>query len=345
MVQEENIIDKIVEVVRQCGKLILEAERSSEMVDEKEGHANFVTTYDRKVQRILKDKLLAILPEAVFVGEEDDMQAPIQEGFAFIVEPIDGTTNFIKDYHASCISVGLARDAQPYIGVVYNPYLDEMYTAQKGKGAFCNGKQIHVSKEPLSNGLVVFGMAPYYEDLVQPSFDLAQEYFRQSLDIRRSGSAAIDLCSVAAGRTELFFELMLSPWDYAAGALLVQEAGGIVTTVEGKPRINVRLLGCGSEPLATEASPVIRVLQFPAKTYSGASNGTTGCIQEKELFTESSIESGHWLRDAEAFAYLSKQRRMDRCLIDNPAKVLDSVIGFLGIFVSPFMDFCGHLFG
>ena len=228
-----SLVDKIADVVRDCGKIMLEAVRTSDMVDEKEGHANFVTTYDKKVQETLKEKLTEILPAAAFVGEEDDIHASIQKGLAFIVDPIDGTTNFIKDYHVSAISVGLINDGRSYIGVVYNPYLDEMFTAERGKGAFLNGKPIHVSRNPLSEGIVLFGTAPYYEELSRKSFDLAYEYFRHALDIRRSGSAAIDLCSIAAGRAEVYFELRLSPWDYAAGSLIVEEAGGVVTTVDG----------------------------------------------------------------------------------------------------------------
>ena len=119
------------------------------------------------------------------------------------------------------------------MGVVYNPYLDEMFYAQRGKGAYLNGRRISVSGNPLKNGIVIFGTSPYYEELNRASFELAYDYFKKSLDIRRSGSAALDLCSVAAGRAELFFELRLSPWDYAAASLIVEEAGGIVTTVEG----------------------------------------------------------------------------------------------------------------
>lgn len=228
-----SLVDKIADVVRDCGKIMLEAVRTSDMVDAKEGHANFVTTYDKKVQETLKEKLTEILPAAAFVGEEDDIHTSIQKGLAFIVDPIDGTTNFIKDYHVSAISVGLINDGRSYIGVVYNPYLDEMFTAERGKGAFLNGKPIHVSRNPLSEGIVLFGTAPYYEELSRKSFDLAYEYFRHALDIRRSGSAAIDLCSIAAGRAEVYFELRLSPWDYAAGSLIVEEAGGVVTTVDG----------------------------------------------------------------------------------------------------------------
>lgn len=233
--EQDQLLKQITDAVRACGEIILHADRGKSCIDEKAGHANFVTTYDKKVQQELQEKLLQILPEAVFVGEEEDIHASIAEGYAFIVDPIDGTTNFIKNYHVSAISVGLARDGERYLGVVYNPYLNEMFTAVKGQGACLNGEPIHVSSEPLHNGIVLFGTAPYYEELSQKSFEMAYDYFKKALDIRRSGSAALDLCSVAAGRAEVFFELRLSPWDFAAGSLIVEEAGGKVTTVEGEP--------------------------------------------------------------------------------------------------------------
>lgn len=222
--------------MRECGEIIiLNADRSKSCVDEKAGHANFVTTYDKKVQQELRKRLLQILPEAVFVGEEEDIHASVAKGYAFIVDPIDGTTNFIKNYHMSAISVGLALDGERHMGIVYNPYLNEMFTAIKGYGAHLNGEPIHVSSEPLKNGIVLFGTAPYYEELNRRSFEMAYDYFKRSLDVRRSGSAALDLCSVAAGRAEVFFELRLCPWDFAAGSLIVEEAGGKVTTAEGEP--------------------------------------------------------------------------------------------------------------
>lgn len=229
----DSYIEKIEEIVRKCGKLILEADRSAIRIDSKSGSANFVTEYDEKVQAILKEELLKAIPEAVFVGEEGEQEKYDGTGLCFIVDPIDGTTNFIKDYHTSCISVGLIKGGKRYIGVVYNPYLDEMFTAKRGEGAYLNGKPIHVSNEPLSNGIVLVGTAPYYQELNEQTFDLMTKYFKASLDIRRSGSAAIDLCSVAAGRAELYFELKISPWDFAAGALIVEEAGGVVTTLDG----------------------------------------------------------------------------------------------------------------
>ena len=233
--EQKELLKKIADVVRECGTIILHADRSKSSIDEKAGHANFVTEYDKRIQQTLQKSLLGILPEAVFVGEEEEVHASIAKGYAFIVDPIDGTTNFIKDYHMSVVSVGLTLDGEKYMGVVYNPYSDEMFTAVKGQGAFLNDRPIHVSAQPLSNWLVLFGTAPYYEELSRRSFEMAYDYFKKALDVRRSGSAAFDLCSVAAGRAELFFELSLSPWDYAAGALILEEAGGKVTTIEGGP--------------------------------------------------------------------------------------------------------------
>lgn len=228
-------LQQIINIVRQAGDIMLNADRTSIQIDSKTGSANFVTEYDKKVESFLKSELLTAIPDAVFVGEEGEEKNYSLEGKCFIVDPIDGTTNFIKDYHMSCISVGLLEDGIPSLAVIYNPYLDEMYYAKKGEGAFCNGAPIHVSSQPLSNGIVLFGTSPYNVELNEKSFKMAFDYFKKALDIRRSGSAALDLCAIASGRAELYFELILSPWDYAAGALIVTEAGGVVTTIEGEP--------------------------------------------------------------------------------------------------------------
>lgn len=224
------LLKKIIAVVKECSKIMLTAHNVENKITEKEGTANFVTDYDRQVQRMLQKKLSILLPQAAFLGEEDEVHSFPREGYLFIVDPIDGTTNFIKDYKASCISVGLALDGEMYLGVVYNPYLDEMFWAERGKGAYCNGRSIHVSEQSIADGIVLFGTAPYYPQLTDKSFAMARHFFDHSLDIRRSGSAAIDLCSIAAGRAELFFEAKLSPWDFAAGSLIVEEAGGRCVT-------------------------------------------------------------------------------------------------------------------
>ncbi|MBQ6036494.1 MAG: inositol monophosphatase [Lachnospiraceae bacterium] len=237
MSRGEELIRQITAVVRQCGAWMLDADRTKAHTQTKEGHGNFVTYYDQKNQEYCKEAFAKILPEAVFVGEEEDIHAQIREGYAFIVDPIDGTMNFIRDYKESCISVGLLKDGEPYIGVVYNPYLDELFTAEKGHGAFLNGQPIHVSKNTIDNALVLFGTTPYYLDLARKAFDTAHDLFIKANDIRRSGSAALDICDVACGRADLFFELMLSPWDHAGASVILREAGGKITQCDGSPEI------------------------------------------------------------------------------------------------------------
>ena len=204
-------------------------------IDIKSGVADLVTEYDKKIQELLEIGLKKILPEAKFIGEEGSSDELSDEGHAFIVDPIDGTTNFVKDYHISAISVALLKGREVVAGVVYNPYLDETFSAIKGQGAYLNGRKISVSSQPLDKALVLFGTAPYDKHLFKETLEILSDYFYKALDVRRCGSAALDLCSVACGRAELYFELVVSPWDFAAGKLLVEEAGGVVTTLDGKP--------------------------------------------------------------------------------------------------------------
>ena len=233
MKEIHTILDEIIAAAKECGQVMLAADRSNIGIKDKAGKANFVTTYDCKIQEMLQMKLAQILPEAEFFGEEEDCQIDRNAEYIFVVDPIDGTTNFIKDYHMSCISIGLLRNGKRYLGVVHNPYLDETFHAISGEGAYMNGNMIHVSDDSLENSIVLFGSSPYNIELAKASFELAYEYFQKCLDIRRSGSAALDLCAIASGRAEIYFELILSPWDFAAGALIVEEAGGMVMTVEG----------------------------------------------------------------------------------------------------------------
>ena len=130
------LIEQIQQVMRDCGQLMLQADRSRADVETKGRSNNLVTKYDKAVQEILKERLLELVPEAHFVGEEEDVHESIAAGKAFIVDPIDGTTNFVKDYKASAISVAMTQDGAVELGLVYNPYLDEMFTAQRGKGAY-----------------------------------------------------------------------------------------------------------------------------------------------------------------------------------------------------------------
>ncbi|MBQ1234246.1 MAG: inositol monophosphatase [Oscillospiraceae bacterium] len=225
------MLQKIIDVVKDASKLM---DRENLQVHVKTVISDFVTSADVAVQEYLQKHLLEVLPGAGFVGEENDT-VDVDNEYTFIVDPIDGTSNFVRDLGLSCISVGLLHYGKPYIGVIYNPYLNEMYWAGRGIGAFCNETPIRVSSQPLSRGLVLFGTSPYNRRLAPETFRLAYACYMQALDIRRSGSAALDLCAIAVGRAELYIELTLSPWDYAAGSLLIAEAGGRITTLEGEP--------------------------------------------------------------------------------------------------------------
>ena len=230
-----ELINGICALVKECGRVMLEADRERMAIDIKSGVTDLVTEYDTKIQGQLQVGLKSLLPEAKFIGEEGSDDQLSDDGYAFVVDPIDGTTNFVKDYHWSAISVALLKGREAVAGVVYNPYLDEVFSAIKGEGAYCNGKRISVSAQPIGKALVLFGSSPYDKSLFPKTIEVLSDYFYKALDIRRSGSAALDLCSVACGRADIYFELQVSPWDFAAGKLLVEEAGGVVTDLDGKP--------------------------------------------------------------------------------------------------------------
>jgi myo-inositol-1(or 4)-monophosphatase len=228
------MFDKLSSIVRRAGDIILSADMNKAELEVKSGPGDFVTKYDRAVQDMLCDELKKVLPEAEFIGEETGLVNRKRNGYCFIVDPIDGTTNFAWNYRHSAVSIGLAHQEKIVIGLVYNPYTDELFYAEAGKGAYLNGKHIYASERRLKNGLVCFGSSPYDKTKADATFSLAKLLYKNSLDVRRSGSAALDICYIACGRCELFYEMTLSPWDYAAASLIVSEAGGMITTLQGE---------------------------------------------------------------------------------------------------------------
>lgn len=229
------MLDRIVPIVRAAGEIVLAAHDVLAQTHEKSSAADLVTDYDLAVERFLKEKLPPLMPGAIFFGEEEVKNADPTKGWAFIVDPIDGTTNFVRGLRQSAISVALARDGQVEYGVVYDPYRDEMFSARRGGGAFLNGRPVRVSTRPLAEGIFGMGTAIYDREYIRATMRVAEQLFRRSCDFRRMGAAALDLCYVACGRYEAFFEYILSPWDYAAASLLVTEAGGFVSTMDGRP--------------------------------------------------------------------------------------------------------------
>ena len=203
-------------------------------VDTKTSRRDLVTNIDKQNEKFLVGKIREFDSNAKILGEEGfGDQVHSTEGQIWIVDPIDGTMNFVHGFHHSCISVAYAERGVVRAGAIYNPYVDEMFTAIAGQGARLNGRPIHAAEAGLSESLVCFGSSPYAPELADRTFALTKALFLAGLDVRREASAALDLCSVAAGRAGLYFELQLSLWDYAAGVLIAEEAGGQCCTIDG----------------------------------------------------------------------------------------------------------------
>ncbi len=231
--RKNEILRAVMDAEREAAQLVLHARGI--LAETKTGHRDLVTEYDRRVQELLMRRLSEAEPGARFFCEELDRQDGLGEGLVFVIDPIDGTMNFVRGFHHSCLSVACLSDGELVAGAVYNPYVDEMFSAAAGGGAFLNGRAIRVSEQPLSESVVCFGTAPYRPELAERTFTLARRVFEHSLDLRREGSAALDLCSVAAGRAGVYYEFSVSFWDYAAGALIVREAGGRCCRADGTP--------------------------------------------------------------------------------------------------------------
>jgi len=228
------VMERLMAIIKKAGGMILAADLEHADVEVKSTRGDLRTNYDTAVEEFLRRELALVLPEAQFIGEESGLQKREADKYCFIVDPIDGTANFTWDYHHSAVSIALAKGERILAGLVYNPYLDELFHARAGEGAYLNGRLIQVSQRSLRDGLICFGTSPYDKTKAAATFSLARLLYEKSLDVRRSGSAALDLCYVACGRCDLFYEMSLYPWDYAAAALIVTEAGGMLATMEGE---------------------------------------------------------------------------------------------------------------
>lgn len=230
-VSEMNAVEELV----LSAKPFITDEADTDAVTEK-GDADFVTKVDLKVQSYIKSALLRDFPAIQFMGEEGERENIDFRKPVWILDPIDGTTNLIHRYNMSAVSLALVENGRAVFGLIYNPFHNELFKAAKGSGAFLNGKRINVSKTAeLRDSLVSIGTMPYVKTDADEKFELFKRIFLNSVDIRRGGSAALDLAYVACGRTDAFFESGLKPWDYAAGCIILEEAGGKVTDYDGNP--------------------------------------------------------------------------------------------------------------
>lgn len=225
----EEICKQAVEIVRTTGKFI-ESHAGKVTIEniELKGKNSLVSFVDKEAERMLVDGLASILPGSVFYTEEDTITNKDGE-WQWVVDPLDGTTNFLHNIPAYSVSVALRHNQESIIGIVYYISVNEMFHAIKGKGAFLNGKAIRVSEKLTNKALLATGF-PYYDfTYIDEYIDVLKLLMRETRGLRRMGSAAIDLAYVASGRFDIFFEYGLNPWDVAAGALIVKEAGGTVT--------------------------------------------------------------------------------------------------------------------
>jgi myo-inositol-1(or 4)-monophosphatase len=234
----DNIFLEAEKAVRSAGNLVLDKELYKKR-NKKSGDCNYVTEVDYAVQDFLFKELTRIIPNCNIIAEESSQNHYDFHRPTWILDPVDGTTNLMHQYNHSAVSLALVVDGKPTMGMIYNPYMNEMFFGLTGYGAYLNNKKIEVSEiSILKDCLIGFGTTPYDREKSDSTFRIVNNVFKNSQEIRRSGSAALDIAYVAASRIDGFFELRLQPWDYAAGLIILEEAGGKITNwTEQKPNL------------------------------------------------------------------------------------------------------------
>ena len=197
------------------------------------GEINIVTDIDKKAENIIINTIKHAYPSHNFLAEEGTY-AKKDSKFTWVIDPLDGTTNFLHGFPVFCVSIALEHKGKPLVGVVYDPTRNELFYAEKGRGAFLNKKKVHVSGiANIKRALLATGFAYNVKSAKDDNISRFARFIKASQAVRRAGSAALDLCYIASGRFDGFWELGLHPWDAAAALLIVQEAGGKVTRFDG----------------------------------------------------------------------------------------------------------------
>ena len=216
----------------------------------RKGAADFVSAADVRAEQTIFEELSRARPKYGFVMEEKGEIEGADNSNRWVVDPLDGTTNFLHGLPHFAISIGLERDRQPYAGVVYNPATDELYWAEKGEGAFCNDRRLRVSaRGDLETALFATGLPYKGREGRDQALAETGRVLAETSGVRRFGAAALDLCFVAAGRYDAYWERGLNNWDVCAGIVLVREAGGVVSEIDGGPRpaLNGSILAANAE--------------------------------------------------------------------------------------------------
>ena len=221
------------EIAREAGALLMDYFHRRVSVEYK-GEADLVTEADRESESLIRDRIRNFWPSHDILGEEQGLVDTGSE-YRWYVDPLDGTTNFAHGFPVFSVSMALEHRGKRIAGVIYDPTRNELFSAEQGGGAYLNGKKIHVSSiAKLSECLVATGF-PSHKRHKNPNIFFYHQITLRTHGVRRAGSAALDLCSVACGRFDGFWEFNLNPWDTAAGVLMVEEAGGTVTDFRGGP--------------------------------------------------------------------------------------------------------------
>ena len=229
----ENFLPAMAEIAREAGALLMGYFAQHVRVEYK-GDADLVTVADRKSEALIRERVGQLWPSHSILGEE---QGLVETGsdYRWYVDPLDGTTNFAHGFPVFCVSMALEHKGSRIAGVVFDPTRNELFSAGRGSGSFLNGQPIHVSRVAnLAESLLATGF-PSHKRHKNPNILFYHQITLRTHGVRRAGSAALDLCDVASGRFDGFWEFNLNPWDTAAGVLIVQEAGGTVTDFHGGP--------------------------------------------------------------------------------------------------------------
>ena len=253
----EKINDQAMAVVKEVGNWIKSQRESftSKHIEEK-GLNNLVSYVDKEAEQKLVKGLAEMVPQAGFLTEEGTIS---QNESLWIIDPLDGTTNFVHGIPFYCVSVALAYKGEFIIGIIYDPNLNEYFHAIKGKGAYLNNKPITVSDSAsLAQSVVATGFPHRSFEKMEEYVQSLDYFFRNTRSLRRLGAAALDMAYVACGRMDAFFELKLMPWDIAAGTLIVREAGGIATDFLGDHDLLFKnQIICGNVPVYNQMKQVL----------------------------------------------------------------------------------------
>lgn len=230
------LLDLACEIARATGKLQRERLTGPRRIDTKSTHIDLVTDVDRASEELILGALDRARPDDGILSEESGHTREGTTGYRWVIDPLDGTTNYAHGVPHFAVSIGLEQDGERHLGVVYNPMLDELFAAERGQGAFLNEKPIRVSAaKSLRQALLATGFAYDVQSNSANNLDQFVAFILRSQAVRRAGSAALDLAYVACGRFDGFWEQHLAAWDVCAGLLLIEEAGGVTSDFHGGP--------------------------------------------------------------------------------------------------------------